>query len=99
MNLPAGLVLIPGVMQDHRGRRYQYGRYPSGKCVAVEVAGPPLNPLFAASLERQLVESRSSLVPGDPQLNAVTQEKLATGYLHAQGKLYETMRCIHESNV
>lgn len=37
MNLPYNLELIPGLRQDHKGRFYQLGRYPSGKVVEVPI--------------------------------------------------------------
>ena len=99
MELPKGLVLIPGVMQDHRGKRYQYGRYPSGKCVMVEVQEPPLPAKLEAEMEHILVESKSTLLLKDEQLNEMTREKLKSGHLYQAGEVYETVRCIHESNV
>lgn len=35
MNLPYNLEILPGVMQDTKGRKFVYGRYPSGKQVMV----------------------------------------------------------------
>ena len=91
--------LTPGVQQDHRGKYFQYGRYPSGKCVMVPVDATSLSAKVQAELEPILAESRSSLNLADEQLNQCTLEKLISRHLYKQGECYETIRCIHESNI
>lgn len=52
--LPYNLTLLPGVRQDHRGKLYQLGRYPSGKSVMVpyeEAGAPPARMIPEPKLE------------------------------------------------
>jgi len=37
--------LLPGVMQDGKGRLYRYARYPSGKTIVVPYTEPERQPL------------------------------------------------------
>lgn len=53
--------LIPGVMQDERGRCYQHGRYPNGKLISVPVELLPLSVHTQALLQPVQVESMSRL--------------------------------------
>lgn len=92
-------ILLPGVMQDHRGKYFQYGRYPNGKCVDVPAPTPELDAKMEAQLERIAVQSKSTLVLGDPNNNEQTERRLAKGDLFKQGEVYETIRCIHESTI
>ena len=51
--------LIPGVRQDHRGKLYQFGRYPNGKLIEIAVEPLPLSAKTQAQLERVSVESQT----------------------------------------
>lgn len=59
MTLPHNLTLLPGIRSDHKGQKYQYAQYPSGKTVVVpysECATEPARmiplPVESSRLER-----------------------------------------------
>lgn len=49
--------LIAGVQQDHKGRLYQYGRYPNGKTIQVPYQESELSGKLQAMCEPVMVES------------------------------------------
>lgn len=61
MQLPKNLKILPGVKQDHNGKLFQHGAYPSGKIVMVPYTPDPAAEMHQPIMSKEPVQVRRVL--------------------------------------